>query len=91
MSVPAQAPPAGGGQIGSPVLNVAIFVAFVVITLFIVYRVSQSSKTASDYYAAGSSFTGPQNGIAISGDYLSAASLTLALVRRPGGRSAAAP
>src|SRR5213079_1835372 len=30
--------------------------------------------TASDYYAAGRAFTGPQNGIAISGDYLSAAS-----------------
>lgn len=62
------------GTVGSPLVNLGIFLAFVVVTLFIVYRVSRSSSTASDYYAAGSSFTGPQNGIAISGDYLSAAS-----------------
>jgi cation/acetate symporter len=61
-------------QLGSPVLNIGIFLAFVVLTLLIVYRVSRSTTTASDFYAAGSSFTGPQNGIAISGDYLSAAS-----------------
>jgi cation/acetate symporter len=61
-------------ELGSPVLNIGIFLVFVVITLLIVYRVSRSTTTASDYYAAGSSFTGPQNGIAISGDYLSAAS-----------------
>jgi cation/acetate symporter len=61
-------------QIGSPALNIGIFALFVVVTLLIVYRVSRASNTASDYYAAGSSFTGPQNGIAISGDYLSAAS-----------------
>ncbi|HEY2193539.1 MAG TPA: cation acetate symporter [Actinomycetospora sp.] len=61
-------------QLGSPLLNIGIFLVFVVITLLIVYRVSRSATTASDYYAAGSSFTGPQNGIAISGDYLSAAS-----------------
>jgi cation/acetate symporter len=61
-------------SIGSPALNIGIFALFVVVTLLIVYRVSRASSTASDYYAAGSSFTGPQNGVAISGDYLSAAS-----------------
>ena len=64
----------GAAQLGNPYLNIGIFLAFVVVTLFIVYRVSRSATTASDYYAAGSSFTGPQNGVAISGDYLSAAS-----------------
>ncbi|GAA4827101.1 cation acetate symporter [Actinomycetospora corticicola] len=64
----------GAARLGNPYLNIGIFLAFVVITLFIVYRVSRSATTASDYYAAGSSFTGPQNGVAISGDYLSAAS-----------------
>src|SRR5262249_35964481 len=39
-----------------------------------VFRASRTSKTAVDYYAAGHAFTGAQNGIAISGDYLSAAS-----------------
>ncbi|MFI0908794.1 cation acetate symporter [Streptomyces sioyaensis] len=62
------------GTTGSPTLNVSIFVAFVCITLFVVYRVSGSSPTASDYYAAGSGFSGMQNGIALSGDFLSAAS-----------------
>ena len=48
--------------------------AFVAVTLFIVLRASRNNKTASDYYAGGRSFSGPQNGFAISGDYLSAAS-----------------
>ena len=55
-------------------LNIGIFAVFVAITLVIVFRASRTTKTASDYYAAGHAFTGPQNGIAISGDYLSAAS-----------------
>lgn len=58
----------------NPALNIAIFGAFVAVTLFIVIRASRNNKTAADYYAAGRSFTGPQNGFAIAGDYLSAAS-----------------
>ena len=61
-------------QIGNVALNISIFSLFVLVTLFFVYRASRTNKTASDYYAAGRSFTGPQNGFAISGDYLSAAS-----------------
>ncbi len=61
-------------SVGDPLLNGGIFLFFVVVTLVIVVRASRSSKTAADYYAAGRSFTGPQNGVAISGDYLSAAS-----------------
>ena len=60
--------------VGEPALNIGIFAAFVVITLAIVIRASRNNKTAADYYAAGRSFTGPQNGTAIAGDYLSAAS-----------------
>ncbi|GAA2334062.1 cation acetate symporter [Saccharopolyspora halophila] len=59
---------------GNPLLNIGIFAAFVVATLVIVFRASKNTKTAADYYAAGRSFKGWQNGIAISGDYLSAAS-----------------
>ena len=62
------------GGVGEPLINGGIFLIFVVITLVIVFRVSRSSRSAADYYAAGRSFTGPQNGVAISGDYLSAAS-----------------
>ncbi|MCB5274335.1 Cation/acetate symporter ActP [Arthrobacter sp. SO5] len=55
-------------------LNMGIFGLFVAITMVIVIRASRNNKTAADYYAAGRSFTGPQNGTAIAGDYLSAAS-----------------
>ena len=43
-------------------------------TLVVVYRAARGNRTASDYYAAGRAFTGAQNGVAIAGDYLSAAS-----------------
>jgi cation/acetate symporter len=59
---------------GSPVLNVSIFLVIVAVTLFVVYRVSSRNVTTDDYYAAGGAFTGVQNGVALSGDYLSAAS-----------------
>ncbi|GHH48859.1 solute symporter family protein [Lentzea cavernae] len=58
----------------SPILNISIFGVFVLITLVVVIRASRNTKTAADYLAAGRAFTGPQNGIAIAGDYLSAAS-----------------
>ncbi len=64
---------AQGAGVGNPAVNVGMFLIFVTVTLVIVFRASRSSRTAADYYAAGSSFTGPQNGVAISGDYLSAA------------------
>ncbi len=70
---PAQAPTAPAA-VGNVALNIGIFLAFVVVTLYFVYRASRTNKSASDYYAAGRSFTGPQNGVAIAGDYLSAAS-----------------
>jgi cation/acetate symporter len=69
-TAPAPASPA----VGNVVLNIGIFLVFVAITLVFVYRASRTNKTASDYYAAGRSLTGPQNGVAIAGDYLSAAS-----------------
>src|SRR5438132_279198 len=65
---------AAGSVSGEPALNVSVFVAIVAVTLFIVYRVSSRNTTAADYYAAGSAFNGVQNGVALSGDYLSAAS-----------------
>jgi cation/acetate symporter len=60
--------------VGQPLLNGGIFLFFVLVTLVIVFRASRRTRTAADYYAAGRTFTGPQNGVAISGDYLSAAS-----------------
>jgi len=66
--------PLAAEAIGSPTLNIAIFLAFVVVTMGLVLRASKTNKTAADMYTAGSAFTGKQNGVAISGDYLSAAS-----------------
>ncbi len=61
-------------SIGEPAVNISIFLLFVVVTLAIVIRASRNNATAADYFAGGRSFTGPQNGVAIAGDYLSAAS-----------------
>ena len=59
---------------GGAGLTAAIFGAFVVVTLLVVARAGSTTRTASDYYAAGRAFTGAQNGVALAGDYLSAAS-----------------
>ena len=59
---------------GSPTLNISIFVVFVVATLAIVIKVAAGHKTASQMYTGGAAFSGKQNGLAIAGDYLSAAS-----------------
>src|SRR3954471_19149180 len=61
-------------DIGEPAVNISIFAVFVVATLVIVLRVSRRKAGASEFYAGGRNFTGPQNGVALAGDYLSAAS-----------------
>lgn len=60
--------------VGTPWINMTIFGGFVLITMVVVLRASKNNKTAADYYAGGRSFSGTQNGLAIAGDYLSAAS-----------------
>jgi cation/acetate symporter len=65
---------AESAQVGNSLLNLAIFGAFVAVTLVFVIRASKTNKSASDMYTGGAAFTGRQNGVAISGDYLSAAS-----------------
>src|SRR3954447_21524685 len=77
------------GAVGNPAANIGIFALFVAITLYIVIRASKKNTTPPAIFfhggaavrdpnqsvaTAGRAFTGPQNGIAISGDYLSAAS-----------------
>ena len=68
------ADPAKPAAIGTPAVNLAIFAAFVVVTLAIAIGASGANRTAADYYTGGRAFSGRQNGIAIGGDYLSAAS-----------------
>lgn len=58
----------------NPVINMIVFAAFVAVTLIIVFRVSRQKATENQFYAAGRAFSGRQNGVAIAGDYLSAAS-----------------
>jgi cation/acetate symporter len=55
-------------------LTIALFLAVVAVTLGITFWASRQNKSAADYYAGGRSFTGFQNGLAIGGDYMSAAS-----------------
>ena len=51
-----------------------VFAVVVGITLIVTYIASKSVSTATDFWAAGRGLTGPQNGFAIAGDYMSAAS-----------------
>jgi len=53
---------------------IAMFVVFVLITLGITRWAAMKTKTAADFYTAGGGITGFQNGLAIAGDYMSAAS-----------------
>jgi cation/acetate symporter len=55
-------------------LAVCIFFVFVFITLGITYWAAKKTKTTSEFYAAGRSISGYQNGLALAGDYMSAAS-----------------
>ncbi|KIA79441.1 cation acetate symporter [Chromobacterium amazonense] len=53
---------------------IIMFFLFVAFTLGITYWAARRTKSASDFYAAGGGITGFQNGLAIAGDYMSAAS-----------------
>ncbi|WP_316780409.1 solute symporter family protein [Streptomyces sasae] len=55
-------------------LIITLFSVFVVATLVITVWAGRQTKDAADFYAGGRQFTGFQNGLAVSGDYMSAAS-----------------
>jgi len=66
-----------GGDVQQQRVNIeaiVMFLLFVGATLYITYWASQRSKSRQDYYTAGGNITGFQNGLAIAGDYMSAAS-----------------
>jgi cation/acetate symporter len=52
----------------------SFFITFVSFTLYLTYLAAKKTKTAKEFYAAGRSITGFQNGLALAGDYMSAAS-----------------
>jgi cation/acetate symporter len=60
------------GQVN--IASIIIFFSFVLITLWITYWAAKKTKTTSEFYAADRSISGFQNGLALSGDYMSAAS-----------------
>lgn len=65
------------GNAAGATLNVSavvMFLLFVGATLGVTYWAAQRTRSAADYYAAGGGITGFQNGLAIAGDYMSAAS-----------------
>ena len=53
---------------------ISMFGGFVILTLFITKWAAAKTKSAADFYTAGGGITGFQNGLAIAGDYMSAAS-----------------
>src|ERR1700716_1896361 len=55
-------------------LAITLFLVFVAVTLVITIWASRHTVDATDFYAGGRSFSGLQNGMAIGGDYMSAAS-----------------
>ena len=70
---------AGGdlGQVDKQPTNwvaISMFAVFVIGTLFITKWAAAKTKSAADFYTAGGGITGFQNGLAIAGDYMSAAS-----------------
>ena len=71
---------AAGADLGQAVKQptnwtaIGMFAAFVIFTLFITKWAAAKTKSAADFYTAGGGITGFQNGLAIAGDYMSAAS-----------------
>ena len=70
----AQLLPLADTEPGNQALTISLFTAVVAVTLYITWWASRQNKTTADYYAAGRSFSGAQNGLAVAGDYISAAS-----------------
>ncbi|WP_106477012.1 cation acetate symporter [Phytohalomonas tamaricis] len=65
------------GEVEQQAINIpaiVMFVLFVGATLYITYWASKRTSSTSDYYSAGGKITGFQNGLAIAGDFMSAAS-----------------
>ena len=64
----------GGAKQATNWSAITMFVAFVILTLGITYWAAKRTASAADFYSAGGGITGSQNGLAIAGDYMSAAS-----------------
>jgi cation/acetate symporter len=74
VSVPAPSAPAKTEIKANQTITIGMFVIIVGITMAIVVWSAKKTKSAADFYTAGGGITGTQNGWAIAGDYMSAAS-----------------
>ena len=76
-AAPAAAAPATGPKKeikANKAITIGMFLIIIGITMSVVVWAAKRTKTAADFYAAGGGITGTQNGWAIAGDYMSAAS-----------------
>ncbi|MFV0277209.1 MAG: sodium:solute symporter family transporter [Parahaliea sp.] len=76
-SAPSVAAPALEGEVARQALNpvaIGMFLAFVVVTLFITWWAARRTRSSRDFYNAGGQIGGLRNGAAIAGDFMSAAS-----------------
>ncbi|MSM40858.1 MAG: sodium/solute symporter [Geobacter sp.] len=73
-ATPAPAAPVKTEIKANKAITITMFVAIVAITMGVVVWSAKKTKSAADFYAAGGGITGTQNGWAIAGDYMSAAS-----------------
>ncbi|MBT1076197.1 solute symporter family protein [Geobacter grbiciae] len=71
VAVPA---PEGKKLKANPYVTIPIFLAIIAVTMCVVVWSAKRTKSAADFYTAGGGITGTQNGWAIAGDYMSAAS-----------------
>ena len=71
---PAKAPAKKRELKANKAITLSMFAIIIGITLGVVIWAARQTKTAADFYAAGGGITGTQNGWAIAGDYMSAAS-----------------
>jgi len=73
-AVPAKPAAEPGKLKANPVVTIPIFLIIIGVTMGVVVWSAKKTKSASDFYTAGGGITGTQNGWAIAGDYMSAAS-----------------
>ena len=74
LSVLAQASAAAPPPRKADPVAIGFFCLFILVTLGITYWAAKRTRTAKEFYAAGRSISGAQNGLALAGDYMSAAS-----------------
>jgi cation/acetate symporter len=73
-AVPAKPAAEPGKLKANPVVTIPIFLIIIGVTMGVVVWSAKKTKSAADFYTAGGGITGTQNGWAIAGDYMSAAS-----------------